>query len=189
MVADCGTNMAMAARQSRKPIDPSRLDELALAYVSRYATSRAKLKSYLKRKIRERGWAGDGEPPIDALTDRLSGLGYVDDGAYALSKARSLSARGYGAGRIRQALAQAGIGDEDSFNAKELAATEAFEAALRFARRRSFGPYAPSRPDDRGRERAIAAMIRAGHAYSVTRTIIDLNPGEFPDCGELSNLP
>jgi regulatory protein len=174
--------MAMAARQTRKPIDPARLEELALSYVSRFATSRAKLKSYLTRKLRERGWAGVGEPPIDALAERMIRLGYVDDRAFALAKARSLSARGYGGGRIRQALAQAGVGDDDAVDARELASAEAFDAALRFARRRSLGPYAPSKPDPRGRERAIAAMIRAGHGFALARAIIDLGPGEIPDC-------
>jgi regulatory protein len=180
--------MAMAARQSRKPIDPSRLDELALSYVSRYATSRAKLKSYLMRKLRERGWEGEGEPPIDALAERLAGLGYVDDRAYALAKARSLGARGYGSGRVRQALAQAGIGDDDSSDARELAAAEAYQAALRYARRKSLGPFATCKPDARGRERAIAAMIRAGHGFGVARAIIDLDPGAEPDVEDLSIL-
>ena len=91
MVGDCGTNMAMGARNPRKPrppLDAAKLDELALSYVGRFATSRAKLINYVKRKLRERGWDGDGEPPLDALADRLVQLGYVDDRAYALSKAR-----------------------------------------------------------------------------------------------------
>jgi regulatory protein len=180
--------MAMAASKSRKPIDPARLDELALAYVSRFATSKAKLKSYLLRKLRERGWAGDGEPPVDALADRLTRLGYVDDRAYALAKARSLSARGYGRGRVRQALAQAGIAEENSGDANEYAAAEAYEAALRFARRRSLGPFADSKADALARERAIAAMIRAGHEFRMARAIIDLGPGEFPDCEGASNV-
>ena len=37
-----------------KPLDAARLDELALAYVARFATSRAKLLRYLARKVRDR---------------------------------------------------------------------------------------------------------------------------------------
>jgi regulatory protein len=180
--------MASQLRKPRPPLDAAKLDELAISYVGRFATSRARLKTYLARKLRERGWAGDGEPPIDALADRLASLGYVDDQAYALAKARSLTARGYGSNRVRQALFVAGIGEEDSRDASELAAAEAYEAALRFARRRCLGPFASSKPDARDRERAIAAMIRAGHGFGMARAIIDLAPGEFPDCGELSNL-
>ena len=52
---------------------------MALFYVGRFATSRAKLTSYLKRKIRERGWDGGGEPDVEAVTERLVRLGYIDD--------------------------------------------------------------------------------------------------------------
>jgi regulatory protein len=191
MVGDCGTNMAMAARQPRKPRPPlnaSKLDELALSYVGRFATSKAKLVIYLKRKLRERGWDGDGDPPLDGLTDRLVQLGYVDDRAYALSKARSLSGRGFGERRVRQALTMAGIAEEEAGDARELAEAEAVESALRFARRRSIGPYAAEAPDPRQRERAMAAMIRAGHGFALTRAIIELNPGESPDIESLSIL-
>ena len=191
MVGDCGTNMAMAARQPRKPRPPlnaSKLDELALSYVGRFATSKAKLVIYLKRKLRERGWDGDGDPPLDGLTDRLVQLGYVDDRAYALSKARSLTGRGFGERRVRQALTMAGIAEGEAGDARELAEAEAVESALRFARRRSIGPYAAEAPDPRQRERAMAAMIRAGHGFALTRAIIELNPGESPDIESLSIL-
>jgi len=183
--------MAMAARPPRKPRPPlnaSKLDELALSYVGRFATSRAKLLTYLRRKLRERGWSGEGEPPLDRLADRLVRLGYVDDRAYALSRARSLTGRGYGVRRVRQALNLAGIAEEEAGDARELAEAEAVESALRFARRRSLGPFAHEAPDQRHRERAMAAMIRAGHGFGLTRAIINLNPGEIPDFEMLSNL-
>jgi regulatory protein len=184
MVGDCGTNMAMSARRPGKPRPPltaAKLDELALHYVGRFATSRAKLLSYLRRKLRERGWNGESEPDLGALADKLVRLGYVDDRAFALSKARSLTSRGYGERRVGQALAIAGIGEEDGTEARSLAQSEAVEAALRFARRRAIGPYAEKLPDQRGRERALAAMIRAGHRFSLARAIVDLEPGAETD--------
>jgi len=183
--------MAMSAsnpRKPRPPLDAARLDELALGYVGRFATSRAKLLTYLRRKLRERGWSGEGDPPLDGLADRLARLGYVDDRAYALSKARSLTGRGYGERRVRQALSLAGIADEEAGDARELARAEAVESALRFARRRSLGPFATEAPDPTRRERAMAAMIRAGHGFSLARAIIEMRPGEIPDFEVLSNM-
>jgi regulatory protein len=183
--------MAMSAsnpRKTRPPLDAAKLDELALSYVGRFATSRAKLLYYLKRKLRERGWDGDGEPHLDALADRLVRLGYIDDRAYALSKARALTGRGYGERRVRQALSLAGIADEEGADARDFAEAEAVESALRFARRRSLGPFAAERPDSRRRERELAAMIRAGHGFGLARAIIDLNPGEIPDFETLLKL-
>lgn len=191
MVGDCGTNMAMAPRHDRKPrppLDATKLDELAINYVGRFATSRAKLVNYLNRKLRERGWGGDGEPDLAGLAQRLSRLGYVDDRAFAISKARSLTSRGYGGRRVRQALNLAGIDEEDAGEARNLAEAEAVESALKYAKRRSLGPFATVAPDQRDRERALAAMIRAGHGFALSRAIIGLKPGENPDFPTLSNL-
>jgi len=184
MVGDCGTNMAMASRRPRKarpPLTAAKLEELALHYVGRFATRRAKLISYLKRKLRERGWEGAGEPDLDCLAAKLAGLGYVDDRAYAVSKARSLTSRGYGERRVGQALALAGIGEDDGTEARSLAQGDSVNAALRFARRRSLGPFAKTAPDPRERERALAAMVRAGHRFALARAIIDLEPGSEAD--------
>ena len=181
--------MAMAARHPRKPRPPlnaTKLDEIALHYVGRFATSRSKLLSYLKRKLRERGWDGENEPDLDGLAAKLVRLGYVDDRAYAVGKARSLTSRGYGERRVGQALAMAGIGDDDGSEARSLAQADAVAAALRFARRRSLGPYAQTSPDPRERERAIAAMVRAGHRFALARAIVDLAPGADPDHENLS---
>jgi regulatory protein len=183
--------MAMAMQQRRKtrpPLTAAKLDEMALNYVGRFATSRAKLVAFLKRKLRERGWDGAAEPPLDELADRLVRLGYVDDRAFALSKARSLTGRGYGERRVQQALAQGGIGEDEGSDARGVAEEEAVAAALRFAQRRSIGPYAQAAPDPAQRERALAAMIRAGHRFPIARAIVDLKPGENPDAEVLINL-
>ena len=62
-----------------QPLDRVRLNDLALFYVARFATSAAKLRSYLVRKLRERGWEDAGEPDIDDLVERFVERGYVDD--------------------------------------------------------------------------------------------------------------
>jgi regulatory protein len=163
------------------PLDSAKLDELALTYVGRFATSRAKLGAYLSRKIRERGWAGDRPPEPGRIVERLAGLGYVDDAQYALSKARALTGRGYGPRRVSQSLYAAGIAEEDGEAARALAGEESVEAALRYARRRRIGPFAAEVPDPAARERALAAMIRAGHSFGISRTILALKPGEAVD--------
>lgn len=164
-------------RKPRPPLDARRLDEMALFYVGRFATSRAKLLTFLTRKIRERGWEGDEEPDVGAVVERLVRLGYVDDAAFALSKARSLTTRGYGAGRVRQSLHAAGIGDEDGAGARDLAASSAVSAAIKFAQRRGLGPYAAQVADPRAREKALSAMIRAGHGFALAKAILSLAPG------------
>lgn len=171
-------------RKPRPPLNQETLSELALAYVGRFATTRAKLAAYLRRKLHERGWSGERDVDVDGLVERFSDSGYVDDCAFAMAKSRSLVARGYGAGRLRQSLRAAGVEEDDSAAARELAEAEAAESALRFARRRRLGPFAAARPDRNGREKAIAAMIRAGHGFELARAIVDLEPGADAESGD-----
>ena len=71
-------------RRNLSPLDQTELRDLALSYVARFSTTRAKLVSYLHRKVRERGVKEDaGELDIATIADRLVELRYIDDGAYA----------------------------------------------------------------------------------------------------------
>ena len=169
------------SRKPPRPLDQPRLGELAVSYVGRFATTRAKLATYLTRKVRERGWDGEEGPDVAGLAERLARLGYIDDAAYALAKGRSLGARGYGGRRVSLALREAGIGEEDGRAARQSAAERATEVALRFAQRKRIGPFAAERPDPKGRDRALAAMARAGHAFDLARRIVDMAPGTIDD--------
>ena len=171
-----------------RPLDSKRLQELALRYVGRYSTTRAKLRAYLARKIRERGWDESTEPDLDRLATRFCDLGYVDDAAYALAKAQALSSRGYGRRRLDEKLRLAGIDDEDRGAARDHADARAVDSALRFAERRRIGPFGASSADPKQREKAIAAMVRAGHPFGLARAIAELQPGANVDAEELRQL-
>jgi regulatory protein len=173
--------------RARPPLDAKRLEELAVRYVGRYATSRAKLVAYLERKVRERGWDGSLEPDFEALAARFSELGYVDDAAYALAKSQALSSRGYGKRRLEEKLRLAGIGEEEGAAAREHADAQAVEAALRFARRRRIGPFGSTDGDPKQREKAIAAMVRAGHPFTLARVIISWPKGTEIDPDEIAD--
>jgi regulatory protein len=179
----------MAVSYSRKsrerpPLDGEALEQAALFYAGRYATTRAKLRFYLARKLRERGWAGAGAPPLDALVERLAGLGYVDDRSFAAARGAALTRRGFGARRVGQALRAAGIEEEDGRDAREAADAGAWGAALRFAERRRIGPFAPAEADRPARDKAYAAMVRAGHPAGLARRIVSARPGCVPDADE-----
>jgi regulatory protein len=172
---------AQRPRRPRPPLDEDGLERLGLFYAGRYSTTRARLVSYLQRKLRERGWAGEGQPPLDRLADGFERLGYVDDRAFAASRAASLGRRGYGERRVGQALKAAGIAERDGEAALAQVREQALASALRFAERRKLGPYAERAPDREARQRAVAAMLRAGHPLDVVRRVLNASPGEVPD--------
>lgn len=158
-----------------KRLDPARLEALALHYAARYATSRAKLTAYLKRKLHEGEWVGGEPPQVEALVAKLAALRYVDDEAYAAMRGGALSRRGYGARRVAQALEADGVSGEAP------STEESWQAANIFARRKRIGPYAAERPDRPLREKQIAAFVRAGHDFATAARWVDAEPGVTPD--------
>jgi regulatory protein len=165
-------------RKPPRPLDAARLDEMALAYVARFATSAGKLSDYLKRKLRERGWEGEGEADLHAIVSRFVELGYVDDAGFARGKAQSLLRRGYGARRIEQALGAAGIAEPLREEARGSDA-ERRRAALVMARKRRFGPFGGgSGLDPALREKQVAAMLRAGHPLAYAREVVNASSPE-----------
>jgi len=178
-------------RRTLPPLDEQRLNDLALRYVERFATTRAKLRAYLDRKLRERGWGGSAPADPGGIADRFAERGYIDDAGYALAKSRSLAGRGYGKRRLAGALRAAGVDDSDSSAARAHADEEAVSAAIRFAERRRIGPFARSDASDSGdrdkhRDKALGAMIRAGHDFALARTIVAMAPAENVDAQALA---
>lgn len=165
-------------RHAPRPLDPGQLRQLALAYVGRFATTRAKLLTYLRRKLRERGWEATEEPELEALAERMVELEYVDDAAYAADKARSLGQRGYGARRVDLALRQAGVCDDDGLAARAAAAAAAAASAVRFAQRKRIGPFRSGDRDVKQGQRDLSAMLRAGHDFGLSKWLLDLAPGD-----------
>ena len=176
----------------KPPLHAAALRDLALHYAARFATTGARLEGYLARKLKERGVAEDADGrtvPIDipALVARLVELGYVDDDAYARARARDLGARGYGGRRVEQVLRFAGVGDgiRAAHAPGECASRRA--AAL-MAQKKRLGPWggdkaAPSDPLARRKahEKAVAAMLRAGHQYDHVRFILAASRTEDVD--------
>lgn len=166
-------------RRTPKPLDRARLEELALGYVARFATSSGKLETYLDRKIRERGWDDSKGPPhLPELVERFVAKGYIDDASYGEAKSSGLLARGYGARRIEQSLRAAGL---DEGIRADLAPDESLAraAALALARRRLFGPFAQNDVNEaldwarKQHEKQLAAMLRAGHQFDHARRVIE----------------
>ncbi len=58
---------------------------------------------------------------------------------------------------------------------------QAYDAALRYAERKRLGPYASEPPDRKGREKAIGALLRAGHPLDLARRLVDSPPGQVPE--------
>lgn len=159
------------------PLSDAALERLALRYVERFSTTRARLATYLTRKIRERGW--EGEPTdVAALAEKLAELGYIDDRAFGEARAGAMARRGLGERRVSGALRAAGIDADDRAALASAIVDRAFDSALTFARRKRIGPFATAIADRPLREKHIAAMVRGGHDFALARRIASAAPGD-----------
>ena len=163
-------------------LSPSYLENAALHYLERFASSSANLRRVLMRKV-DRSlahWgddAGNGRSDaaqwVEAVLTKLAGLGYLDDSAYAAQKAAGLHRRGRPARGIRAALAAKGV--EAEIAEAAIAALDAadLDAAINLARRRRLGPWRPAETRAETRQRDLAALARAGFDYDTARRVID----------------
>lgn len=175
-------------RPAPRPLDAARLEELALAYVGRFATSEARLARYLGRKLFERGWEGEGAPgdAVAAAVAKCARLGFVNDSAFAAQRGGALGRRGLGERRLRAQLGADGIKADIAAPVLDAARDARLATALAFARRRRLGPFGTGMPSDpKGRDKIFGAFLRAGHDSATVRRILAIAPGDDAALAEL----
>ncbi|HSV27978.1 MAG TPA: regulatory protein RecX [Candidatus Omnitrophota bacterium] len=163
-------------------ITPGYLENAALHYLERFASSSANLRRVLMRKV-DRSlahWGGERETAaaqVDSVVAKLAGLGYVDDAAYAAMKVRSLNRQGKGTRMIRAALSAKGVAADHADAALSALAEDLgepdFDAAIRLARKRRLGPFRPEANRAEMRQKDLAALARAGFDFATARRVIE----------------
>lgn len=176
-----------------KRITATALDNAALHYLQRFASSAENLRRVLLRRVERVARAAEeggedirvqGAALVDALVERYRRSGLLDDAAYAEARARSLHRRGASLKAIRHGLALKGIDAETAQASLERLREDTpdadLAAALALARRRRLGPFRP--PENRAGHRLkdIAALGRAGFSYEVARRVVDGEPAAGP---------
>lgn len=166
-----------------------RLRKRALSYLRRYATSRAHLQEVLENRLsRER------EPPERSLVRRLAAdvvsdlmeQGLLDDRAFAEARAQRLLRQGCSQARIRADLARQGL-ERDLVDAAMHRISDEHEdselvAAMALARRRRLGPWRALARRPRTREQELAALARAGFAYTTALRVVSADEPEAMRC-------
>jgi regulatory protein len=164
------------------PPDEATLHEAALAYLSRYAATRATLTRALLRRVER--WAVRAEIPdaaahaaaartaVHAIVTRLAAAGAVDDAGFAATRAARLRRTGRSRRAVAAHLAARGL------DAATLGAVlpddpaQELIAAVAFARRRRFGPFRAAAASPETLRRELAAFARAGFAHDAARATL-----------------
>lgn len=175
-----------SGRRAGRPVTSDDLEQQALDYLARFASSAANLRRVLKDKVERSARLHDtnreaGLAAIEALVGRLVAAGALDDRRFAEGRAQSLFRRGASRRAIAGKLAEKGVGEAEIAAAlaslDELTADPDFVAAVAYAKRRRLGPFrtagrAPQRDKD------LAALARAGFGFDVARRIVDADGPE-----------
>jgi len=169
-------------RRGPRKVTEKRLRNVALHYVARYAATTESLRRVLMRRVlasaRSHGTdADEGAAWTEALIIRFQELGYLDDRAFAETRARALTARGLSLRAVRGRLRQKGVSADDIEAALEALTDEMAEpdlaAAAALARRRRLGPYRSDEVRPERRDKDLAALARAGFSYDIARRVIE----------------
>lgn len=170
-----------AARERKEPkkISKTYLENAALYYLQRYATSAENLRRVLMRKVKRsctfhQTTVEDFAPLVDELIVRYTNVGLVDDKNFAQAKVTSLRRQGHSGRSIIARLQVKGLTtaqiEAAMKNVDEGQDDAEISAAHAYARRKKLGPYrrkAVTDPKDLQKE--MAAMGRAGFSYEIAR--------------------
>jgi regulatory protein len=176
------------ARKPPKRVTPQYLENAALHYLERFASSTANLRRVLMRKVDLSAKAHgtdreEGARWVDELLARYVRSGLLNDETYARMRTESLHRRGASTRLIAQKLAGKGIGRDEADKALDSLREDVgpdldLTAALALAKRRRLGPYRRPEQREAHREKDMAALGRAGFGYEIARRVVD---AEDPD--------
>ena len=166
-------------RKAPKKISKTYLENAALYYLQRYATSAENLKRILLRKVKRscafhQAAVEDFAPLVDELVTRYINVGLVDDRTFAQAKVTSLRRQGHSGRSIIARLQVKGLTTAQIEAAMKNIDAEhedaEIAAAHAYVRRKKLGPYRKrivTDPTDLQKE--LASMGRAGFSYEVAR--------------------
>ena len=177
--------------ERKKPRAPRKvtqqyIENSAAYYLGRFASSKAHLRDLMMKKVhRSHHHHGteieEGAKMVDAMITKFEGLGYLDDAAYAVMRARSFFAKGTPLRGIRFKLSRQGLSEDDIDGALRALEAESevenldLAAAFKLARKRRLGPFREPDSETRAerREKDLATLARAGFSFDVAQQVID----------------
>jgi len=170
--------MARARHEAkRRALNAESLENAALHYLGRFASSSANLRRILLRKVARAAPEGDegaGPKLVENLIARYLARGLLDDRAYAAQAAASLARRGTSRFAIAGKLAQKGVSHELIEETLEGLGERGGEiaAACALVRRRRLGPYRAPGSRAEWRRKDLASLARAGFGLEVARRVL-----------------
>ena len=174
----------MYKKKKNRKITKSYLNGIAYRYLERYATTEANLFFILKRKvdriINQQEQNDDDYSEIEnwineVITECVK-HSLVDDRLYAESKLNSYTISGNSIPTIKNKLRSKGVPLEiiNEVVDKAIENTPNMNqiSAIKYVKKRRFGPFRIRQSNERTDEKELAAMARAGYSYHEATKIL-----------------
>jgi regulatory protein len=142
-----------------------------MQYLSARAASSAMVRQTLERRAARRLCVRSLDQSTKTLIEtaiaELTGLGLVDDAAFARTRAASLAGRGLSKRRIELGLKRKGLARAD-IEQTLVASLDELSQARRFVQRKRLGHCRTGPQSNETRARDLRALARAGFNYGVS---------------------
>lgn len=150
--------------------------------LARRMMSRQELAQAISRKARQK-FEDIAPETVEILAQEAirfgQTMGAIDDEAYAGIKSQSASRSGKSRRAIAQTLTRKGI--EKELVAAALEEVDDLLAAVRFARKRGYGPFRRKEADQRQMARELSAFARNGFGFSLAQRVAEMDMQEAED--------
>ena len=192
--ADKNSGRKPGERKAPRKISAQYLENAALFYLQRFATSTENFRRVMVRKIRRSCTFHKVEaepffPIVEDMITRYVRTGLLNDKGFAEAKTSSLRRKGLSKKAILSKLQAKGLSTAEiesaigTIDAGRMADTEdenpEMTAALTFARKKRLGSFRKTaEPDLKQRQKELATMGRAGFSYEIARAALDFRDEE-----------
>ena len=176
------TNSGKRRPKITRKVSATSLENAALYYLGRFATSSENLRQVLERRILRAAKHHDTDIKacnqlVGDLIQRYLESGILNDGIYAQTQAASMNRRGKSLRAIRARLRQKAVSSDIIDDALAVLAGEVGQldlaAAIAYARKRRLGPYRRDTRKPENPDNELAALARAGFSYSLALRIVE----------------
>ncbi len=176
------TNSTKRRKKIPRKVSAASIENAALYYLGRYATSSENLRQVLERRIMRA--AKHHDTNIDACSQLVGDLikrylenGILNDETYAQTQVASMNRRGKSLCAIRLCLRQKALQIDIIDKAVKLLAKEIgspdLAAAITYARKRRLGPYRRKTSTPVILDKELAALARSGFSYPIALRVVE----------------
>ena len=163
------------------------LRSFAYSYLEKYSPSKQQLKTYLFKKIINKGQKKTDKKElfnlIDIVTNDLIDKNFISDKYYSDSKSKIFLRKGYSLNKIRYSLIKKGI-DQKYIKAsiskiKEQEIDPDFFSAIKICKKRRIGPVREENNRSLFYKKDIGILARSGFSYEISKKILEIPKEEF----------